>query len=87
MYFSGMKTDPKYAFLQAFFLIFPFMFFQKFVTMTKNTPFFQILHVFASLKDVRAYIAWSWKTTLITWIFFTRMISNFKYKCPPPRIL
>ena len=37
--------------------------------MTKNTPFFPILHVFAPLNDVRAYSAWSWKTTLITWIF------------------
>ena len=37
--------------------------------MTKNTPFFPILHVFAPLNDVRAYSVWSWKTTLITWIF------------------
>ena len=41
----------------------------KFVYMTKNTPLFPILHVFAPLNDVRAYSAWSWKTTLITWIF------------------
>ena len=45
--------------------------------------FFPILHIFAPLKDVRVYIAYSWKTTLITWIFFTRMISNFKHKWPP----
>ena len=45
------------------------MSFQKFITMTKNTPFLPILHVFAHLNDVRVYIAWSWKTTLITWIF------------------
>ena len=44
------------------------MSFPKYVYMTKNTPFFQILHVFASLNAVRAYSAWSWKTTLITWI-------------------
>ena len=45
------------------------MSFPKFVNMTKNnTPFFPILHVFAPLNDVRAYTAWSWKTTLITWI-------------------
>ena len=43
--------------------------FPKFVYMTKNTSFFPILHVFAPLNDVRAYSAWSWKTTLITWIF------------------
>ena len=36
---------------------------------------------------VRVYIAWSWKTTPYYVNFFTRMISNFKYKCPfpPPR--
>ena len=52
--------------------------------MTKNIPFFPILHIFAPLNDVRVCIAWSWKSNLITWIFFTRMISNFKYKCPHP---
>ena len=46
------------------------MSFPKFVNMTKNIPFFPILHVFAPLNDVHAYIAWSWKTTLITWFFF-----------------
>ena len=45
------------------------MFFPKFAYLTKNTPFFPILHVFAPLNDVSAYSAWSWKTTLITWIF------------------
>ena len=46
------------------------MFFPKFVYITKNTcTLFSILHVFAPLKDVHAYSAWSWKTTLITWIF------------------
>ena len=45
------------------------MFSPKFVYVTKNTPFFPILHVFAPLNDVRTYSAWSWKTTLITWIF------------------
>ena len=45
------------------------MYFPKFAHVTKNTPFFPILHVFAPLNDVCAYIDWSWKTTLITWIF------------------
>ena len=57
-YFSGMKIDPKYAFLHAFFLI-CVVSIPKFVNMTKNIPFFPILHVFAPLNDVRAYIAWS----------------------------
>ena len=33
------------------------MSFPKFVYMTKNTPFFPILHVSAPLNDVRAYSA------------------------------
>ena len=55
------------------------MSFPKFVYMTKNTPFFPILHVFAPLNDVCAYSAWSWKTTLITWIF-----GRAWYPPPPP---
>ena len=47
------------------------MSFPKFVNVTKNILFFfPILHVFEPLNDVRTYIAWSWKTTLITWISF-----------------
>ena len=44
IYFSGMKIDPKYTLLHAFFLICPsyrtVISFPKFVKMTKNTPFF-----------------------------------------------
>ena len=68
-YFSGMKIDPKYAFLHAFFLICLSCSFQNLSIWPKTHPFFPILHVFAPLNDVRAYSAWSWKTTLITWIF------------------
>ena len=59
------------------------MSFPKFVYMTKNTPLFPILHVFAPLNDVRAYIAWSWKTTLITWIF-GRAWYPLDIRVPPP---
>ena len=71
-YFSGMKIDPKYAFLHAFFLIWASCPFQNLSIWPKTYPFFLILHVFAPLNDIRAYIAWSWKTTLVTWIFFLR---------------
>ena len=57
-YFSGVKIDPKYAFLHAFFLICPSSF-PKFVYMTKSTPLLPIMYVFAPLNDVRAYSAWS----------------------------
>ena len=81
IFFRGMKIDPKYAFLHAFFLICVSCPFQNLSIWPKHI-FFPILHVFAPLNDVRAYIAWSRKTTLITF-FFTRMISNFRYKWPP----
>ena len=55
--------------------------------MTKNIPFFPILHVFAPLNDVRAYIAWSWKTTLITWIFLRGWYPTSNTSGPPPREL
>ena len=61
-------------------------FFPKFMTITKNTPFFfPNFGCFCTLNDVCAYFAWSWNTAIIMWFFFfTRIISNFKYKCPPP---
>ena len=70
MYFSGMKIDPKYVFLYAFFLICLSCPFKNLSQWRKQHPFFQFCTFFAPLKDVRAYIAWSWKTTLITWFFF-----------------
>ena len=60
-HFSGMKIDPKYAFLHAFFLICLSCPFQNLSIWPKTHPFFPILHVFTPLKDVRAYSAWSWK--------------------------
>ena len=38
----------------------------------KHTLFSSNMHVFAPLNDVRAYIAWFWKTTLIRpYLYFT----------------
>ena len=64
------------------------MSFPKFVNMPKNTPFFPMLHVFAPLNDVRAYIACRDCLVLknnpnYVIFFFTRMISSLKYKWPP----
>ena len=81
--FSCMKIDPKYAFLHAFFLIFPSCPFQNMSVWQKNTPFPPILHVFAPLNDVRAYIARSWKTTLITWIFWRGWYPTSNTSAPP----
>ena len=82
-YFSDVKIDPKYVFFAYVFVNLCHVL-SKFVNMTENIPCFPNVHIFEPLNDVCVYIAWSWKTTLITWIFFTRIISNFKYKSPPP---
>ena len=83
-YYSGMKKDPKYAFLHAFLLICLSCSFQNLSVWPKNTPFFPILHVFGPLNDVRAYSAWSWKTTLITWIFGRAWYPPWHSSGPPP---
>ena len=67
--FFRYENRPWIRIFACIFLNLSIMSFPKFVYMTKNTPFFPILHVFAPLNDVWAYSAWSWKTTLITWIF------------------
>ena len=82
-YFSGVKIDPKYAFLHAFFLICLSYILSKFVNMTKNTPLFPFFHVFAPLNNVRGYIAWSWKTTLISDFFYEDDI-QLQIQVPPP---
>ena len=45
-----------------------------------------VLYVFAPLNDVHAYIAWSWKTTLITWIFYEDDI-QLQIQVPSPGTL
>ena len=83
-YFSGMKIDPKYVFLHAFFLICLSCSFQNMSIWPKTHPFFPILHVFAPLNDVRTYSACSWKTTLITWFFGRAWYPPWHSSGPPP---
>ena len=85
--FSGMKIDPKYAFLHAFFLICPSCPFQNLSILPKVHPFFFKFCTFLHpLNNVRAYIAWSWKTTLITWFFFLLgWYPTSNTSAPPPR--
>ena len=66
-----------------FFLICPSCPFQNLSIWPKTHPFFPILHVFAPLNDVRAYIALSWKTTLITWIFLRGWYPTWNTSGPP----
>ena len=75
-------------FLDAFLISFPSCPFQNLRTWSKTHPFLSILHVFAPQNDVRTWIAWFWKTTLIIYVnLLTRMISNFKYKWSPGHFL
>ena len=83
-YYSGMKKDPKYAFVHAFFLICLSCSFQNLSIWPKTHPFFPILHVFTPLNDVRTYSAWSWKTTLIKWIFGRAWYPLHISSAPPP---
>ena len=76
------KTHPKHAFFRyehrpwirifacVFFFICPSCPFQNLSIWPKTYPFFQFCTFLAPLNDVRTYIAWSWKTALITWFFF-----------------
>ena len=82
--FRYMKKDPKYAFLHAFFLICLSCSFQNLFIWPKTHLFFQILHIFSPLNDVRAYSVWSWKTTLITWIFGRAWYPPWHSSAPPP---
>ena len=93
------KTHPKHIFfryenrpqirvLVCVFLNLSIMSFPKFVNMTKNTPFFPILHVFASLNDVRAYVhCLVLKNNPNYMNFFTRWYPTSIQVPPPPRAL
>ena len=85
-HFSHVKIHPKFPFLHVFFLNCPSCPFQN-LSIWPKIHLFPILHVFAPLNDVHAYIAWSWKNNPNYMNFLMRMISNFKYKCPSPRVL
>ena len=77
------ENRPQIHIFACTFLNLCIMSFPKFVNMTKNTPYFPILHILLPLNDIRAYIAWSWKTTLITWIFYE---DDIELQIPPPQI-
>ena len=84
-YFPVMQIDPRYTFLDAFFLISPSCPFLNLWTWPR-THFSQILHVFAPLNDLWTYVHYLVLKNNPNYMifFFTRMISNFKYKWFPP---
>ena len=78
-YFSGMKIDPKYA----FFVTCPSCPFQN-LSIWPKTHHFSNFACFVPLNDIRVYSAWSWKTTLITWIREFLESLPMTFDCPPP---
>ena len=82
--FFRYENRPLIHVFACIFLNLSVMSFPKFVYVTKNTPFFPILHVFAPLNDVRLYSVWSWKTTLITWINGQAWYPPWHSSAPPP---
>ena len=83
-YFSCMKIDPKYVFLHVFFLICMSCPFQNLLIWPKTHPFFSNFARFCTPKRCTRVHCLVLKNNPNYVNFFTRMISNFKYKCPPP---
>ena len=81
-YFSGMKINPKYA----FFLICPSRPFQNLSLWPKTHPFSNFARFCTPKRCTRVHCL-VLKNNPNYVIFFTRTISNFKCKCPPPGLL
>ena len=82
-YFSGMKIDPKCAFLHAFFLNLSVMSFPKFVYMTKNT-FFSNFACFCTPKRCTHVQCLVLKNNPNYVNFWTSLIFPLTFECPPP---
>ena len=84
-YYSGMKKKkkPKHAFFACIFLNLPVMFFPKFVYMTKNTPFFPIMHVFCTPKRCTRVQCLVLKNNPNYVNFWTSLIPPLTFECPP----
>ena len=76
-----------FCILHAFFLICPSCPFQNLSIWPKTQHFFPVLHVFAAPKWCTHVHCLVLKNNPNYVSFFTRMISNFKYKCPPGWII
>ena len=84
-YFSGMKIDPKYAICMHF-SSFVRHVLSKICLFDQKHTLFSNFACFCTLNVVRAYSAWSWKTTLITWIFGRAWYPLDVRVAPPPRV-
>ena len=79
-YFSGMKVDPKYAFLHAFFLICPSCPFQNLSIWPKTHPFFQ----FCTPKQCTRVQCVVLKNNPNYVNFWMSLIPPLTFECPPP---
>ena len=77
-----MKIDPKYVFLHAFFFFFVSCPFQNLSIWPKTYPFSNFAR-FCTPKRCTRVNCLVLKNNPNYVYFFTRMISNFKYKWPP----
>ena len=84
--FSRHKNRPEIRVFVCFFLNFVVISFPKFVNMTKNTPVFSNFVCFCIPKRCKHVHCLVLTNNPNYMNFFTRMISNFKYKCPPPHL-
>ena len=82
--FYRCEIDPKHAFLHAFFLICPSCPFQNLSIWPKTHLFSNFARFWTPKRCTRVHCL-VLKNNPNYVNFFTRMISNFKYKSPPPR--
>ena len=82
-YFSGMKIDPKYAFCMCFSQFVRHVLFKICQYDQRHTLFSNFARFCTPKRYTRVHCL-VLKNNPNYVIFFTRMISNFKYKCPPP---
>ena len=84
---SKKKGPLKHFFMLSFLIFHHVFFFQNLWPWPKTQPFLPILHVFVPINDVCTYTAWSWKSTLITWIFLWGWYPTSNASGPPSRYL
>ena len=83
IYFSGMKIDPKYLFLHAFFCNLCVMSFPKFVNMTKNIPFFPQFYTHKQYTHVHCLVLKNNPNYVNFFFFFYRDDIQFEIQVPP----
>ena len=82
-YFSGMKIDPKYAFLHAFFLICPSCPFQNLSIWPKTHPFFPMFAHFCTPKRCTRVHCQVLKNNPNYVNFWTSLIPSWHLSGPP----